>query len=416
MGITSLSGSYLYCPKWLIRKWGTMKKRILLFIWVLVGTTAGYAQTSSYQAYVDSMRKAQQAFNDENNKEAAVAATLAEYEAYEARVLAEFENFKQDMLMKWGDYKDRTKTKWVEYIDGGDARAEVDFEENEVTIEILVEDPEDVEEALEELPEVIEEVVENKGTEMGFESEEAGDEPVLDEPVLEEQLDKKPEETNKEYVERVVEENNVEVKTVVGEDGEERVLLSINFGLAPESIQTRAEKVQNFVYEYAKEYSIVPSLVFAIIHTESYFNPMASSPANAFGLMQLVPTSGGADAYRRVHKSEGYPTKEFLFEPGNNVQLGCAYVDILMNRYLTGISNDLTKSYLAISAYNTGTGNVYKAYDSSGSKSKANAKIESMTPQENYDWLVTNLPYEETRDYLKKVVDRSKMYEGWAEN
>ena len=416
MGIISLSDSYLYCPKWLTRKWGKMRKGILAFIWVLIGSTVAVAQVSDFQAYQDSMRRAQQQFNTERDKDAAVAASLAEYEAYEARVMAEYENFRQDMLQKWGDYKERTKTKWVEYINGGDARAEVDFEENEVTVEIIVEDPEDVEAALEELPEVIEEVVENQGSEMGFESEEAGDEPVLDEPVLEEQLDKEPDETDEEYVERIVEENEVEVKTVVGEDGEERILLSINFGLAPESIQTRAEKVQEFVYNYSEEYGITPPLVFAIIHTESYFNPMASSPANAFGLMQLVPTSGGADAYRRVHDSDGYPTKEFLFEPKNNVELGCAYVDILLNRYLTGVTNDLTKSYLAISAYNTGTGNVYKAYDSSGSKSKATAKIESMTPQENYDWLIANLPYEETRDYLKKVVDRSKMYEGWTEN
>ena len=39
-----------------------------------------------------------------------------------------------------------------------------------------------------------------------------------------------------------------------------------------------------------------------------------------------------------------------------------------------------------------------------------------MTPQDNYEYLIQNLPYEETRDYLKKVVDRSILYESWSEN
>ena len=392
-----------------------MRTFLLTLLFLGLGSALSVAQTD-FQAYRDSIRRAQQEFNSTNSREAAVAASLAEYEAYRERVMAEFESFREDMLQKWGDFKERSKTEWVEYIDGGTTRVEVDFEEDEVVIEVLVEDPEEVQEVIDDLPEKVVEVINNQGTEMGFESEEADDKPMLDEPVLENQIDKKPDESEEEFAERVVEDADVEVKTVVGEDGEERILLSINFDLAPESIQTRATKVQQFVYDFAKEYDVAPPLVFAIIHTESYFNPLAQSPANAFGLMQLVPTSGGADAYRRVHKNDGYPTKEYLFEPQNNVRLGCAYVDILMNRYLTGVSDNLTKSYLAIAAYNTGTGNVYKAYDSGGSKSRATAKIESLTPQQNYDWLIENLPYEETRDYLKKVVDRSKMYEGWSEN
>ena len=117
-----------------------------------------------------------------------------------------------------------------------------------------------------------------------------------------------------------------------------------------------------------------------------------------------------------IHNSDGYPTPEFLFIPENNVELGCAYIDILLNRYLNEISNVLTRQYLVIAAYNTGVSNVYKAYAPNGSKSRAIAQIQSMTPQDNYEYLIQNLPYEETIDYLKKVVDRSILYESWSEN
>lgn len=390
-----------------------MRNVALLFLLFLTSSNYTIAQVSDLQAYQDSIRRALQEFRTSNGKEATVSASLSEYEAYNNQILADFEAFKAKMEQKWGSFKKRSNTQWVEYIDEGNTRVEVDFEVDKVTIDFLYEDPDDAKNTVQELPYKILDVINNQGTELGFKTD---NKPMLNEPVLNGQLDKKPRESNQEYALRVLQENDIEVKPVVGKDSLERVMVSINFSLAPKAIQTRVKKVQDFVYRFSSAYNIPPPLVFAIIHTESFFNPMAQSPANAYGLMQLVPTSGGADAYRSVHNSDGYPTPEFLFIPENNVELGCAYIDILLNRYLNEISNVLTRQYLAIAAYNTGVSNVYKAYAPNGSKSRAIAQIQSMTPQDNYEYLIQNLPYEETIDYLKKVVDRSILYESWSEN
>lgn len=385
----------------------------LLFLLFFTSSNYTIAQVSDFQTYQDSIRRALQEFRSSNNKEANVSASLSEYEAYDKKMSSEFETFRSNMEQKWGTFKERSNTQWVEYIDKGNTLVEVDFAVDEVSIDFLYEDPDDARNTVQELPYKILEVINNQGTELGFET---NNKPILNEPVLKGQLDKKPRESNQEYALRVLQENDIDVKPVVGKDGLERVIVSINFSLAPKAIQTRVKKVQGFVYDFSSAYDISPPLVFAIIHTESYFNPMAQSAANAYGLMQLVPTSGGADSYRSVYNSDGYPTPEFLFIPKNNVELGCAYVDLLLNRYLNDISNVLTRQYLAIAAYNTGVSNVYKAYDPNGSKSRAITQIESMTPQDNYEYLIQNLPYEETRDYLKKVVDRSILYESWSEN
>lgn len=385
----------------------------LLFLLFLTSSNYTIAQVSDFQTYQDSIRRALQEFRSSNDKEANVSASLSEYEAYDKKMSAEFETFKANMEQKWGTFKERSNTQWVEYIDKGNTRVEVDFEVEEVSIDVLYENPDDARNTVQELPYKILEVINNQGTELGFETD---SKPIFNEPVLKGQLDKNPRESNQDYVLRVLQENKIDVKPVVGKDGLERVIVSINFSLAPKAIQTRIKKVQGFVYDFSSAYDISPPLVFAIIHTESFFNPMAQSAANAYGLMQLVPTSGGADAYRSVYNSDGYPTPEFLFIPKNNVELGCAYVDLLLNRYLNDISNVLTRQYLAIAAYNTGASNVYKAYDPNGSKSRAITQIESMTPQDNYEYLIQNLPYEETRDYLKKVVNRSMLYESWSEN
>jgi membrane-bound lytic murein transglycosylase C len=61
-----------------------------------------------------------------------------------------------------------------------------------------------------------------------------------------------------------------------------------------------------------------------------------------------------------------------------------------------------------ISAYNTGTGNVMKVF--SGKRDEAAAVINRSGPATVYQKLRSGLPYQETRDYLKKVVDFRKQF------
>ena len=65
-----------------------------------------------------------------------------------------------------------------------------------------------------------------------------------------------------------------------------------------------------------------------------------------------------------------------------------------------------------IAAYNTGSGNVAKTFNKGGSRniSKAAKIINKLSPQEVYDHLVANLPYDETKNYLKRVIKRKKIY------
>tara|TARA_R110000868_G_scaffold408293_5_gene691027 strand:+ start:61741 stop:62910 length:1170 start_codon:yes stop_codon:yes gene_type:complete len=344
-----------------------------------------------------------------------VANDSVEYEAYRTLFLEELNAFKDEMEAKWGEFKQNTEKEWVEYLEGGDTKLEVDFETGDVTIEVIVENPEDVNVTQTELPEKVASAIKSQGTQLGFVPEKLPNPPVVEAPVLQNQLPKEENETDEEFAEKVVEQT-IETKTISGKDGVERTVLRVNFTLAPNHIQTRAEKISDLVYEFSFAYKLDPSMVFAVIHTESYFNPVASSPANAFGLMQLVPTSGGRDAYRKVNKKDGIPTKDFLFNPRNNINLGCAYFEILFTSYFKDVQSDLSRSYMAISAYNTGAGNVYKAYDPNNrSKRAALSEIAKRTDKENYDFLVENLPYEETRSYLQKVVSRAELYKGWAE-
>jgi membrane-bound lytic murein transglycosylase C len=174
-----------------------------------------------------------------------------------------------------------------------------------------------------------------------------------------------------------------------------------------------APKFLPLVNKHASQTGIDPALIFAVIYQESRFNPSAVSQANAYGMMQLVPSSGGLDAFRKVHGVSTEPTPEYLMDPNNNIQLGATYLKILMfEQWLKNIQNIPAREYCSISAYNTGPGNLARAFTGSRSKlAEAQKRANAMRPDEIFDHLRSNLPYEETRDYLLRVSAARKHYQ-----
>lgn len=184
--------------------------------------------------------------------------------------------------------------------------------------------------------------------------------------------------------------------------------LSVLFSMVANFQNKQAEKYREIVGRYAAQYKISPSLVFAVIRTESNFNPFAVSSAPAYGMMQLVPSSGGRDAYRTVKGRDEMPTKEYLFDAQNNIELGTAYLGVLLYKQLDVVSNATSREYCAISAYNTGSGNVLKTF--AKDRVAAVNAINSLEPPGVYEKLRTSLPYEETRQYLVRVTGFRKQF------
>ncbi len=205
----------------------------------------------------------------------------------------------------------------------------------------------------------------------------------------------------------------VEVSDVKGSDGRTRRVAAVKLSLIPEHIRVRAERFRPLVEKFAGKYGVLPSLIYALMETESSFNPRARSGVPAYGLMQLVPRSGARDAYRYVHKQDRLLPASYLYDPANNVELGCAFMHILSNRYLKKITHPLSRMFCAIAAYNTGAGNVARAFTNTRSVNQAAPVINGMSPDEVYTRLRQDLPYEETRNYIKKVTDRMPQYSAW---
>ncbi len=136
---------------------------------------------------------------------------------------------------------------------------------------------------------------------------------------------------------------------------------------------------QEIINDCAKRYILDPYLITALIREESYFNTKAQSSAGATGLMQLMPATASYIASKNNIRYQG---QKSLLAPKVNIELGSAYLDYAKTKLY---ENDL----LAVASYNGGP-NAVRSW-----KNNMNYK--------NFDEFIENIPYPETRDYIKKV-------------
>jgi len=155
-----------------------------------------------------------------------------------------------------------------------------------------------------------------------------------------------------------------------------------------------------FTENAAHNYGIDQKLVDAIILVESGGNPTLVSKSNAIGLMQIKASTAGREVYR-VQGRHGQPTNSELRDPVKNIDIGTAYLKILQDQSLAGIRNPETLRYATIVAYVNGAGALLRVF--SRDRDRAIAMINSMTPEEFYQYIQNKHPAAQASRYLWKV-------------
>jgi soluble lytic murein transglycosylase-like protein len=140
--------------------------------------------------------------------------------------------------------------------------------------------------------------------------------------------------------------------------------LRTSFNLA--SCGRNPEEFEPIIRQCATDYGVDRSLVKAVIHAESSYNPQAVSRTGAKGLMQLMP--GTAQDLKVVDS----------FDPKDNIRGGVRYLRFLLDTFRGDVP-------LALAAYNAGLSKVAR-----------------------YNGIP---PYEETRNYVSRVLTLQKNYQ-----
>lgn len=139
------------------------------------------------------------------------------------------------------------------------------------------------------------------------------------------------------------------------------------------------------VLEMSKKYNLEPALIYAIIKTESNFDPNAVSSKDAMGLMQLTKDTH----YFVISKLNiGERPVNDLFDPKFNIESGSFFISFLIKDF-----EDLNT---ALAAYNAGRGNV-KKWLSDSQYSKDGKTL-------------YKIPFEETNKYVKKINTAYTIY------
>lgn len=128
-----------------------------------------------------------------------------------------------------------------------------------------------------------------------------------------------------------------------------------------------------------------PYTVAGLIRQETVFNPRAVSPANAYGLMQLLPSTARLTAKR--YGVDEPATAESLFDPRLNIRLGTSYLREQLDKY--------GRIEYVAAAYNAGPGRV--------------VEWRASLPLQIDEWDEA-IPFKETRGYVQGVVRNTLQY------
>lgn len=145
------------------------------------------------------------------------------------------------------------------------------------------------------------------------------------------------------------------------------------------------QKYSELVDKYANEYDLEPALVYAVIRTESGFNPDAESNVGACGIMQMMPSS--FEWLQEKRGTTGEYTTDDLFNPEICIDYGCYLLKYFYDYY--------GDERCAVAAYNAGF------------------VVGEWLEDKNYSQdgkTLDTIPYPETSNYVDKVENAKEMY------
>ena len=147
---------------------------------------------------------------------------------------------------------------------------------------------------------------------------------------------------------------------------------------------TYPKKYETEIAKVCAEFEISIPTFYALINTESSFDPSAKSPAGAIGLTQVLPSTA---EYICVKNNLDY-TQFDLYNPNDNLYIGAMYLRYLLDKF------DAT--YTALAAYNAGE-----------------TVMRTWLNDERYSYdkiSLYNIPYKETAKYIDKIKNGEKIY------
>lgn len=375
--------------------------RFFLAVLILFCTLSLFAQ-SDFEQFKSQQEQQYQQYEETEKKAQA---------NYYSQQDSMFIQYKEEIEKLWNEFLESTPKSWVSYNSNFNGRSQVDFEKSEVKVESVVDEKEVKSE--EEAKEVIKEQL----VSILKEKDKSTHKPILMNQVASPDDDSKPitpPEVEK-AAEKIVEK--AEKKVFTDKQGNQKTKYVITLNLIPKNIQVRVDMYKPLIEQYCQQHDIEPKLAMAIIHTESFYNPKAyNRHGNAYGMMQIVPAYAGKTMNYVLYKNKSKPNSSQLYDPKVNLNMGIGYLRWLADNKWEKIKNRDNQSYCIICSYNGGPGSIYKAMTGKMRRigqaewDRMIDDLNTMETDELYKKLRKDIPWAETRNYIKLVCDRMEKY------
>lgn len=387
------------------------------------------------------------------------------YTKYEQQAQKEMDSYMRSVKSLWSGDSVLTDTqdKWVEYSKDFQSRTVVDFQTGEVTVSVVMKPNDDANALDGRLSQALGQLLTSRGTSCAYYSMVDTAQNLSEAPLMEGMIDlsrfaiknpnaqgqsdktrhfgnkSKDVATADSYLttnEGLSDEQNRELaKSVVGKllgaglkkeetspllffprdggdpysDGQSCSIVSLQMNMVKSSLNPRAAVYKKFVDKYAAEHKVEKALIYAVMEKESSFNPKATSHCPAYGLMQIVPKTAGLASYRYVYEEDVIPTSSYLYVPKQNVELGVAYLRILLDRFKS-VKDPDCRRLCVIVAYNAGAGNVSRSFTGGTNLSNAIPSINRLNYTQLLKHFATKMSSAEARNNVVKVAELREKY------
>jgi peptidoglycan lytic transglycosylase len=194
---------------------------------------------------------------------------------------------------------------------------------------------------------------------------------------------------------------NLRIAQIYRANGENAAALNTLRRAYPDYGQTLPEEMSREVWEIfyplkfwtnikeeSRRHGLDPYMIAGLIRQETVFEPHVRSYANAYGLMQVLPSTGRAIA-RRNSLGGGRITTNDLYNPTLNIQLGCAFVKELIDRF--------GRFEYVAAAYN-------------GGPTRVSRWLKELPTGDIEEW-VESIPISQTRLYVQGVYRNARQYQ-----
>lgn len=342
------------------------------------------------------------------------------FEAYEQAQIEAYNQYRDEIGALWDDPKLSTKKKMLSYTKDKKTRTDVDFEQETIEVQTIASNFQEAQEKLKKAlstavtidtrqlqqNDPLEQRLATIKKPLEIQDAQIDPKPILS-PVI---FDQTPSQGDvQKYVNGHINSSQIQITKAAKVPNQQ--IYSVSIKLPSDTMIKRSKVYYDDVKKEALRQNIPLSLVFAIMHSESSFNPKARSHIPAYGLLQIVPKSAGIDAYNFLYNQKKLVSGSYLYNSKNNIEMGVAYMHILYYKYLKDIKDPQARLYCTIAAYNTGSGNIAWAFTKTHNMKKAAPLINAMSAKEVYNKLLKDLRYDEPKHYLKNVTKRIASYQ-----